>query len=1439
MKNAIIILLTTFLLFWSFTNPSQNSLQHLETDMTASGLDESRAINSFQPANSMIHVLTGENQSVDVFLGVQENLTWSNVGLSTIINLSPTIENKIDANLLNLTGLIVKDYIHNNQTDIIISFSTSNTPLYKTNGWSVLETLFNETYALYMSGNAFSSMRFLAVRLNYSTIFELAQNPLVSHIWLDRKFHVCLDQSVRIIKDPLEWANLESSFGRRINGSSVKIAILDTGIDSTHPDFSFPNGTSKIVNAISFTSESTIDGFGHGTHCASIAAGTGAASAGQYVGVAPDALLMNVKVLDNTGEGLESWIISGIQWAVDNNAKILSMSFGAIDGGNESDPLSTTVNWATNQGVVCVVAAGNSGSQMYTITSPGVTELAITVGASTKNDLIPSFSSRGPTSDNRIKPDIVAPGVDIVAARASNTFMGTSISQYYTRASGTSMATPHVAGAVALLLDAHPSWTPNKIKRALTNYAQDINSNVFDQGSGRLDVCRAANASIIGDSSISFGRVHLNIMYRRTVSFQNLDRKTISATLNIATWYIGDGTPYNVASLNTSSLTLSNGATGNVELDLNIDGALPNGYFEGKITVIAGDLEVRIPFFFYILSQLGVKVTDTQGSPLMALFVLINAETLVTQTCSESHYAQFIMPAGNYIIQAMNVYAWHPSGGLDTKTSFILHEKFSAKTDETIFIQLSLASAYKLTVRSTGTDDSPLYLVMKQIYTLYGAIGYLSEIGTLTSQYIYLTSIGEYMKSPCFFGFAGFPRDYNYWTETRALIPEVNAYFIGWDLSTFGLSTIPDALSYINSELATFNIDIMLPKSSATSMIWFNQLSGMWQNGFWYGYQTNPGIRWKAHILPYQYKANPSTSWSDLEWSCIYTLSKNPMESPEYYVIDRNFHPISKGENSSYQMGKTPILPQIVDNNASYYGNGLFIPYYPLLVDGNLFIAKTDPQAMKRVEVVKDDVLIYNKTKPWAQEPIAISQFLKSNGYGLYSFTVKTETSFNCSSQGVAEYTINYTSTSTDLIPPSITKISCEPCFTGNEYQVEVQLADNDEISNVSLFYSTDNSPYLSCSLGNLGNDCFSADLILPAGTQKLSLIIEASDENGNRIQFKVDPACVRGCETQIGANLNGNRIMGELTLTGESLLQPVYLKVKSKGKIMYTLTDAYGNFAFSVPSSFSSQIEIEMSTIGTYHGFSLFINFLKVQTEPADVVSISGEGWYVEGTDVVLMAPEYVDASVNTRYWFSYWDVDGVPQGSKTNPVIVSMNATHTATAHYTPTSLIQHDIAITDVTALQNIVGQGFSTSINVTVTNRGDYLENFNITVYANQIIISMFENTILTSGDSKTITLTWSTSGFTKGNYTISAYAEPVSDETDTTDNTLSTWIIVTIPGDVNADGRVDIFDAVLLASAAGSKPGDKNWNANTDINGDFIVDLFDAVILADHTGQKST
>ena len=163
-------------------------------------------------------------------------------------------------------------------------------------------------------------------------------------------------------------------------------------------------------------------------------------------------------------------------------------------------------------------------------------------------------------------------------------------------------------------------------------------------------------------------------------------------------------------------------------------------------------------------------------------------------------------------------------------------------------------------------------------------------------------------------------------------------------------------------------------------------------------------------------------------------------------------------------------------------------------------------------------------------------------------------------------------------------------------------------------------------------------------------------------------------------------------------------------------------------------------------------------------------------------------------------------------------------------------HDVAVTKVTPQKTVVGQGYNDRINVTVANEGDFIETFNVTTYADTTTIEMKEVT-LASGDSTTITFTWNTTGFAYGNYTISATADQVPGETDTADNTfVDGWVVVTIPGDINGDGKVDHKDLLLLASAYGSKTGDPRYIPEADINGDGKVDHRDLLILAANYGK---
>jgi len=364
--------------------------------------------------------------------------------------------------------------------------------------------------------NSFSGASIVASPEQVEQIKEL---DYVKEVYPNTIAYTTLSESVPIIGAPDVWKldadgnNCEESGKECLTGKNVTIAIIDTGVDYTHPDLGGCFGPDcKVVGGWDFVNQDSdpTDDMGHGTHVAATAAGKDLN--GIYNGVAPDAKIVSYKVCDDRGGCWESDIIAAIEHAVDPNQDgnfsdkldIISMSLGG--SGNPDDPMSKAVDSVVDSGVVVVIAAGNSGPEERTIGSPGTARKAITVGATNKYNNIAYFSSRGPViwedeegnleTIGLIKPDIVAPGVDICAAQWEDAFENYGYVRCTTEPdriaiSGTSMATPHVAGAAALLLQKHPDWTPEEIKMALRNTAVDIGENIVTQGYGRVDILEA------------------------------------------------------------------------------------------------------------------------------------------------------------------------------------------------------------------------------------------------------------------------------------------------------------------------------------------------------------------------------------------------------------------------------------------------------------------------------------------------------------------------------------------------------------------------------------------------------------------------------------------------------------------------------------------------------------------------------------------------------------------------------------------------------------------------------------------------------------------------------------------------------------------------------------------------------------------------------------
>lgn len=416
----------------------------------------------------------------------------------------------------------------------------------------------------------------------------------VRTISLDGRAQASLDVSAKQIGAPTAWA-------AGYDGTGVKVAVVDTGIDTGHQDLA-----ENVVAEKNFTSSPDAkDHYGHGTHVASIIAGSGARSDGRYRGVAPGAELINVKVLDDFGSGLDSEIIEGMEWAVDQGAAVVNMSLGSDDEPGV-DVLEEAVNRLSDRALF-VIAAGNSGPEAATLGSPGTADAALTVGAVDKTDVLADFSSRGPREDSgALKPDLTAPGVGIAAAGAAGSVLETAPTTGhpapgYFSLDGTSMAAPHVAGAAAMLAQQHPDWTGAEIKAALVGSAKPLPYRVSETGSGRVDVAAAIGQVVVAEPvSLDFGTQAWphddgEGPITRTVTYRNTG--TTDATLDLAvsgTGPTGTPAPDGFFTLSAQRLTVPAGGTASTEVTADTaKGGTAYGFYDLALTATGAGRPVR------------------------------------------------------------------------------------------------------------------------------------------------------------------------------------------------------------------------------------------------------------------------------------------------------------------------------------------------------------------------------------------------------------------------------------------------------------------------------------------------------------------------------------------------------------------------------------------------------------------------------------------------------------------------------------------------------------------------------------------------------------------------------------------------------------------------------------------------------------------------------
>ncbi|NUS62943.1 MAG: S8 family serine peptidase, partial [Saccharothrix sp.] len=477
-----------------------------------------------------------------------------------------------------------------------------------------------------------------------ATFRDLLADPGVTRVWLDGVLRPTLDRSTAQIGAPTAW---QAGY----TGKGVKVAVLDGGVDGDHPDLK-----GKEVAERNFTDDpDNADLDGHGTHVAA----TIASGDRRYRGVAPDARILDGKVCRNGGCP-ESSILAGVQWAVDEGADIVNLSLGGYDSPGV-DPLEDAINQiSAKTGTLFVVAAGNGG-RSRSIDSPGSADAALTVGAVRSDDDLAHFSSRGPRNgDDAVKPDITAPGVNIVAAKAAQGVLGTPVGRDHTALSGTSMATPHVAGAAALLAQQHPDWTGSQLKAALMASAKPNPAlGVFEQGTGRVDLTRAITATVGAEPvSVTFGEQPWphqdDAPVTKTVTYRNSGPEPVAFDLTAELRGPNGAAPAGLLTVTPAHVTVPAGGTSTVAVTADTRVGSLDGVFSGVL--VGGPTRVPVSLAREVESyDIAIESVDTDGNPALDNSTsLVGMDNDVYETLyGPDGTARIRVPKGEYMARAV------------------------------------------------------------------------------------------------------------------------------------------------------------------------------------------------------------------------------------------------------------------------------------------------------------------------------------------------------------------------------------------------------------------------------------------------------------------------------------------------------------------------------------------------------------------------------------------------------------------------------------------------------------------------------------------------------------------------------------------------------------------------------------------------------------------
>ena len=1010
----------------------------------------------------------------------------------------------------------------------------------------------------------------LAAHLLLDTVRELSHQSGLLEVYPDIKMSVMAGENIRQVGADQVWT-LKDSYGVSVTGSGIVVAVVDTGVDYTHPDLGGGFGPAyKVIGGYDFFNNDADprDDHGHGTHVAGIIAASGGSS-----GVAPEARILAYKVLGSDGSGSTSSVIAGIEAAMDPNsdgntvdhADVISMSLGG--SGEKDDPMCRAVARAVDAGIVVVVAAGNSGPTFGTVASPGLEPKAITVGAIDSNGELASFSSRGTAPDVLIKPDISAPGVNVVSTVPTS---GTRLSSStgYMALSGTSMATPHVSGVTALLVQLHPDWTPEQVKSAIVSGSKTIDEPLWHAGAGALWAPSAAATDVFAfDPIVSYGSV---INSNHEVQLLNRGPSSTFAITSIdwhSMWYNGSSSePYwtNASIVAPASVAVTAGGTASFQISiLTPNPSSPEGYFEGAIRVKDSVRDVRIPFGFMVLSKLSIhvlnrlgnEISDPRGEVLVYSYPDAAVAIAKHSTPTEpSTPATFFLPSGSYSAHALGHQLFYTFND-----PYVLSGRVVLGRSTSVDIYLRMAEAKEFTIDLTTADGNPIYVKDFLIYCKYTGVRnvsslvvasdslvvgndlftlaksrklYLSDtdamIGIFASGFSYSADMWDFMS-----------RNWNHWYEVAGsnsteFFIESTAdlhYLISWEFAGINDSTAT-TLGVEPSKSSVFKTkyDILGPigdawqgggvrlamggdaapyvrRSAFTSLNPF--FSGMTRENIVQGVYTEyywPGGLTSVYVEPEYYIP---------DWGHRVKAS----DVANVYLADQNYLRPLEGLRESVRIGAGPFYPSVrTMNNATTIGI-----IHPLLSDqggGRVATPETPRLYLYRNGANMGSYsLDEHLGNPDPERVIPLTS--SGNFRAIITMTLASKIS------STATITLGFSTISADMNPPSVTGLSMSQRFIpGSIVPVGLSAVDDSSVESAQILWRSSGSvSWKNLAVSNLGGGVFEAEIQTSQSDSGIDLKFNVSDPTGNYLEYVTKNASLQQVPVVFDVSLSSQEV--------------------------------------------------------------------------------------------------------------------------------------------------------------------------------------------------------------------------------------------------------------------------------------------------------------------------